>query len=370
MPRKDRRSAIAYINDEKERDVTFFKRRGGLFKSVSELSVVTGARVAVVLETENERMHSFGTPSIDPIADGFLSGAPLAVPLADEATTTRVAQLQSEVARLDMNCMKEYKENQLSIKRMKQIQEQCPGMAANLIFSKEEDLSPGDLNNLSNEVSHVHEDIGHRLPQLHHGHKAMTGGASMIQNMLPSSGPPSDRMRTTPSPVHSLWDHHLLQHQMPSSPLPSPPGHIVAPGFPQVPPIFHPTPSALVPQLACQQETTPNQAHELPPPQDISVKDYVSPCNPVNPQQNDANSNSTSMYNLEASPLLVYSGGNDFTVNGPFGYESWGYALLDQPFRNEFLETDASLGYNAVDVGQSSMGNGGWVDKPPKSSSS
>nr|XP_020185126.1 agamous-like MADS-box protein MADS3 [Aegilops tauschii subsp. strangulata] len=318
MPRMDRRSAIAYINDDKERDVTFFKRRGGLFKSVADLSVVTGASVAVVLETENERMHSFGTPSADPIVGAFLSGAPLAVPLADEATTTRVAQLQSEVARLDMNCMKEYKENQLSIKRMKQIQEQCPGMAANLMVSKEEDLSPGELNNLSNEISRVHEDIGHRLPQLHHGHKAMTGGASMTQNMLPSSGPPSDRMRTTPSQVHSLWDHHLPQHQMLSSPLQSPPGHIVAPGFPQ----------------------------------------------------NDANSNSTSRYNLGASPLLVYSGGNDFIVNGPFGYESWGYALSDQPFRNEFLETDASLGYNATDVGQSSMGNGEWVDKPQESSSS
>ncbi|KAF7094072.1 hypothetical protein CFC21_096424 [Triticum aestivum] len=365
-----RRSAIAYIHDDKERDFTFFKRRGGLFKSIAGLSAVTGARVAVVLETENETMHSFGTPSADPIADAFLSGAPLVVPLDDEATTARIAQLQSEVARLDMNCMKEYKENQLSIERMKQIQEQCPGMAANHIFSKEEDLSPGDLNNLSNEISRFHEDIGHRLPQLHHGHKAMTGRASIKQNMLPSSGPPSDRMRTTPSSVHSLWDHHLPQHQMHSSPLPSPPGHIMAPGFSQVPPIFHPASSPLVPQLASQQETAPNQAHELPPPQDISVKDYVSPCNPVNPQQNDANSNSTSRYNLAVSPLLVYSGGNDFTVNDPFVYESWGYALSDQPFRNEYIEKDASLGYNGADVGQSSMGNGGWVDKPPESSSS
>ncbi|XP_037458940.1 uncharacterized protein LOC119329936 [Triticum dicoccoides] len=313
-----RRSAMAYIHDDKEHDVTFFKRRGGLFKSIADLFAVTSARVVVVLETENETMHSFGTPSADPIADAFLSGAPLAVSLDDEATTARIAQLQSEVARLDMNCMKEYKENQLSIERMKQIQEQCPGMAANHIFSKEEDLSPGDLNNLSNEISRVHEDIGHRLPQLHHGHKAMTGGARIKQNMLPSSGPPSDRMRTTPSSVHSLWDHHLPQHQMHSSPLPSPPGHIMAPGF----------------------------------------------------SQNDANSNPTSRYNLAVSPLLVYSGGNDFTVNDPFVYESWGYALSDQPFRNEYIEKDASLGYNGADVGKSSMGNGGWVDKPPESSSS
>lgn len=90
----------------------------------------------------------------------------------------------------------------------------------------------------------------------------------------------------------------------------------------------------------------------------------------MNPQQQDANSNSTTGYNLEASPLLVYSGGNGFTANDPFGYESWGYAPSDQSFCNGFLEMDASLGYNGVDVGQSSMGNGGRVDAPPESSSS
>ncbi|XBI35983.1 hypothetical protein VPH35_121577 [Triticum aestivum] len=345
MPKKDRRSAITYINDDKERDFTFSKRRGGLFKVAADLSAVTSARVAIVVEKENEKMHSFGTPSADPIVDAFLAGAPLAIPLADEATTTRIAQLQSEVARLDMHCMTEFKENQLSIKHMKQILEQHPGTVANLIFSKEEELGLEDLKNLSNEIYRVHEEIGHRLPPLHYGHKAMTSGASMIQNMLPSSGPPSNPMKIVPSSVHSPWAHHLPQHQMPSSSLPPPPpGQIL--------------------------QTTSNQALELPPPLDISVNDYVSSSDPVSPQQNNANPNSTTGYNLVASPLLVNSRGNDLTINDPFGYESWGYGLSDQPFYNGFLEMGAYMGYNGVDVGQSSVGNGGWVDAPPESSSS
>ncbi|EMS63631.1 Agamous-like MADS-box protein AGL62 [Triticum urartu] len=371
MPKKDRRSAITYINDDKERDFTFSKRRGGLFKVAADLSAVTSARVAIVVEKENEKMHSFGTPSADPIVDAFLAGAPLAIPLADEATTTRIAQLQSEVARLDMHCMTEFKENQLSIKHMKQILEQHPGTVANLIFSKEEELGLEDLKNLSNEIYRVHEEIGHRLPPLHYGHKAMTSGASMIQNMLPSSGPPSNHMKIVPSSVHSPWAHHLPQHQMPSSPLPPPPpGQIVAPQFPQVPSMFHPAPSSSVPQIASQLQTTSNQALELPPPLDISVNDYVSSSDPVSPQQNNANPNSTTGYNLVASPLLVNSGGNDLTINDPFGYESWGYGLSDQPFYNGFLEMGAYMGYNGVDVGQSSVGNGGWVDAPPEPSSS
>uniref|UniRef100_A0A8I6YJP0 MADS-box domain-containing protein n=1 Tax=Hordeum vulgare subsp. vulgare TaxID=112509 RepID=A0A8I6YJP0_HORVV len=321
MPRKDRRSVIAYIEDDKERDVTFFKRRSGLFKSVADLSVVTGARVAVVLETETEKMYSFGTPSSNPITDAFLSEAPLEVPLADEATTTRIAQLQSEVARLDLNCMREYKENQLSIEHMKKVQEEFPG------------------------------------------------GASMIPNMLPSSGVPSDRMKTIPSSVHSMWSHHLPQHQACLSPLPSSPRHTLAPHFPQVPAMLHSSPSASVPQLNTEIHTTPNQAHELPPPQDITVEDYVSPCNLANPQ-NNVNPNSTTGYNLEASPLLSYSGGNDFTIDEPFGYESWGHAPPEQPFYNGFVDLGAYLGYNGVDVGQSSMGNDGCLSAPHKSSSS
>ncbi|KAE8778411.1 Agamous-like MADS-box protein AGL17 [Hordeum vulgare] len=369
MPRKDRRSVIAYIEDDKERDVTFFKRRIGLFKSVTDLSVVTGARVAVVLETETEKMYSFGTPSSNPITDAFLSEAPLEVPLADEATTTRIAQLQSEVARLDLNCMREYKENQLSIEHMKKVQEEFPGMPANLIFSKEEDLDLEDLENLSNEISRVHENIGHRLPPLRHGHKSMKGGASMIPNMLPSSGVPSDRMKTIPSSMHSMWSHHLPEHQVCLSPLPSSPRHTVAPHFPQVPAMLHSSPSASVPQLNTEIQTTPNQAHELPPPQDITVEDYVSPCNLANPQ-NNVNPNSTTGYNLEASPLLSYSGGNDFTIDEPFGYESWGHAPPEQPFYNGFVDLGAYLGYNGVDVGQSSMGNDGCLNAPHKSSSS
>ena len=48
-----RRSAIAYIHDDKERDGSFFKRCSCFFKSVANLSVLTGARVAVILEESN-----------------------------------------------------------------------------------------------------------------------------------------------------------------------------------------------------------------------------------------------------------------------------------------------------------------------------
>ncbi|KAE8802311.1 Agamous-like MADS-box protein AGL62 [Hordeum vulgare] len=179
MPRRERRSGGAYIPNDKERDVSFFKRRSGLFKSAADLSVVTGTRVVVILEANNGKMHSLGTRSTTPFVDAFLPGAPLIVPLGDEATITRIVFLQSEVSRLDMEYMVKDKRNQLSIHHMKQIQELYLGMVANLIFLKEEDLKLEDTNKLFNELSRVHEDIRRVMPPLHQGFKAMTAGASM-----------------------------------------------------------------------------------------------------------------------------------------------------------------------------------------------
>uniref|UniRef100_M8B7X5 Agamous-like MADS-box protein AGL62 n=1 Tax=Aegilops tauschii TaxID=37682 RepID=M8B7X5_AEGTA len=367
MPRRGRRLGIAYVHDDKERDVTFFKRRGGLFKSAADLNAITGARVAVILETGNKKMYSFGTPSAGPIVDVFLSAPPLGNQLTEKETSAKIARLQSEVARLDMEHGMEDKRNQLSIQHVKQIQEQYPGMVANLIFSKEQDLNLEDAKKLFNELSRVHEDTRRRLPKLHHSYKAITGGASVIQNMLPSSGPPPKSLKTIPSLVHSMWDHHLPQHHMPSTPLISPPDHNMEPVFPRAPQMFHVASTTSAPQFVSQLQGIPNQEQDLPPT-DLHVEDYISPCDTVHPPQNNASPISTTEHNMEASPLLVYSSGNDFVVDDPFGQDQWGFALPDQQLYNGFLGMDGYLGYNGTDVGQSSMGNGGWVDAPPESS--
>ena len=74
MTRRARRSGVEFIEDERNRSLTFFKRRCGFFKAVSYLSALSGARVAMVFECENETFSSFGTPMSDPIIDAFLSG--------------------------------------------------------------------------------------------------------------------------------------------------------------------------------------------------------------------------------------------------------------------------------------------------------
>ncbi|CAM0910442.1 unnamed protein product [Alopecurus aequalis] len=350
MPRRERRSGVMYIANNKERDITFFKRRSGLFKCAADLSVLTGARVAVVLETGREKMHSFGTPSAEPIVDAFLSGAPPTSPFVDGEKATRIAWLQSEVARLDMEREVHDKRNQLSIQHMKEIQDENPGMVANLVFSKEEDLGAEDLGKLFNELSRVQEKIRVRLPPLHHGIIAKNYRPIMERNMLPQRGPSSHRLHSTPSSLQSSSSYHLLQHQFPSVPLPSPPEQTLAPLFPtQVPQILQ-----YAPQLDSILQPVPDLIQDLPVPQDENLLNYPSHCNMVQPPAHYLGPNSTFQHNLEASPSLVNSSVNEFFVDKPFGYTSWGYPLPDQAYDDAFLGMDASIGYDGIDIGQCS----------------
>ncbi|CAA0806757.1 Agamous-like MADS-box protein AGL62 [Striga hermonthica] len=66
--------AIAKIEDKNRRQVTFSKRRPGIFRKASELCVLTGAEVAVVVHSEGKRVFTFGHPAADSVIDRFLSG--------------------------------------------------------------------------------------------------------------------------------------------------------------------------------------------------------------------------------------------------------------------------------------------------------
>uniref|UniRef100_N1R2A9 Uncharacterized protein n=1 Tax=Aegilops tauschii TaxID=37682 RepID=N1R2A9_AEGTA len=178
----------------------------------------------------------------------------------------------------------------------------------------------------------------------------------MAQDLQPPSVLPADRLGTTHSLMQSSWPHNLSQLQLPSDPLPSQPEQTSAPLFPiQAPQMLHSAPPSLAPHLASHVQPIPNQVHEQTSPEELHVQNYESPCNIVQPQQNDANHDSTSGQNLEASPLLGYSSANAFSIDGPFNTEKWGYAPSDQSYYNSFLGMDAYLGSSATDLGQSSM---------------
>ncbi|KAH0464097.1 hypothetical protein IEQ34_006883 [Dendrobium chrysotoxum] len=64
---------IKLIEKEENRQVCFSKRRQGLFKKASELSILCGAEVAAVVFSPAGKPYFFGNPSVDHVLRRFLS---------------------------------------------------------------------------------------------------------------------------------------------------------------------------------------------------------------------------------------------------------------------------------------------------------
>lgn len=70
-----RKIEIKKIDSENSRQVTFSKRRTGLFNKASELCVLTGAEAAIITQSPGGRVFAFGHPSVDSVVEKYLGGS-------------------------------------------------------------------------------------------------------------------------------------------------------------------------------------------------------------------------------------------------------------------------------------------------------
>lgn len=59
------------IPDKEDRVITFSKRKSGIFKKASEISIMCGAKVLFILFSPVGKAYSFGHPSVKSVADKF-----------------------------------------------------------------------------------------------------------------------------------------------------------------------------------------------------------------------------------------------------------------------------------------------------------
>lgn len=62
--------------NESNLQVTFSKRRSGLFKKASELCTLCGVEVGLIVFSPGDKAFSFGHPNVDALIHRFLTGAP------------------------------------------------------------------------------------------------------------------------------------------------------------------------------------------------------------------------------------------------------------------------------------------------------
>ncbi|KAH1235897.1 Agamous-like MADS-box protein AGL29 [Glycine max] len=112
---------ITELKDSNTKQVTFSKRRTGLFKKANELSILCGAEVAVVVFSPGNNPYSFGHPSVDVVADKFLKQEPKSNDV--QGTSTEVAdmdRLNQQLSDVQNEILEEQKKAAELNERMKQ----------------------------------------------------------------------------------------------------------------------------------------------------------------------------------------------------------------------------------------------------------
>ncbi|KAL6842541.1 hypothetical protein ACP4OV_027385 [Aristida adscensionis] len=197
MLRRGRRSGVRFIEDEKERGLTFFKRRAGLYKTAADLSTLTGARIAVVLKSENGKISSFGTPLVEPTIDAFLSGYTAMESFANQEQKAKITILQNKLFKVEREKVVEDKRKKKVMAQVKVVQESS--RIGKLIFSKEEDLDTDELYELIHDLTPILKEIRHHLPRLDLGKQVGVGGPRDLPQW------------------HSSWPHLMQSHIPPPS---------------------------------------------------------------------------------------------------------------------------------------------------------
>ncbi|XP_011036973.1 PREDICTED: agamous-like MADS-box protein AGL62 [Populus euphratica] len=87
---------IKQIEEKSNLQVTFSKRRGGLVKKASELSLLCGAQVAILAFSPGKKVFAFGHPDVDMVLDRYLNDSSTAREVEPVSNDPQVQQWNKE----------------------------------------------------------------------------------------------------------------------------------------------------------------------------------------------------------------------------------------------------------------------------------
>ena len=120
---------MAKMTKESNLQVTFSKRRSGLFKKASELCTLCGAETAIIVFSPGKKLYSFGHPCVESIIDRFLMRNPLpnsgALQLFESHRTTNVRNLNVQLTQVVNQLEGEKKRGEALTQMWKACKPQC-----------------------------------------------------------------------------------------------------------------------------------------------------------------------------------------------------------------------------------------------------
>ncbi|KAE9620113.1 hypothetical protein Lal_00040204 [Lupinus albus] len=207
------------ITNESNLQVTFSKRRSGLFNKASELSTLCDAQVALVVFSPGNKVFSFGDPSVDAVINRYqMRDQPQNLRdmyFLENHRNTNVQELNDKINRINEDLEIEKKCSEALSKQRKVAQEQF-WWASPIEEMNGEQLHQMKLalENLKKNVIDVVESNNviqggsSAIPPPHF----FTGGPSSSNNPLPLHQPPTQQFPVYPSPPPPP-PPHMLQNQ-------------------------------------------------------------------------------------------------------------------------------------------------------------
>ncbi|KAL0006714.1 hypothetical protein SO802_008216 [Lithocarpus litseifolius] len=155
------------ITDYRCREVTFSKRKSGLFKSASELCILCGAKIGIVVFSLTGKPFCFGNPDINTIIDQYVSGNPQTnVGIGGIAESLQRATILELSKELDMKL----KELEIEKERGEAIEKLRKEIQQKLIWEAPiEELGLLDLQELSLSLENLKKKMHDRVHELCNG---------------------------------------------------------------------------------------------------------------------------------------------------------------------------------------------------------
>ncbi|XP_047309338.1 agamous-like MADS-box protein AGL62 [Impatiens glandulifera] len=150
---------------EEDRQVTFSKRRSGLYKKISELSIVCAIDFIVMILSPSGKLFSFSSPNMELIAMKLLNNKKLNSNmdtncLMEASFRENLARLTSQLVEVE-NLLDQEKEREKKIEKMVKARKM-----KSIIDTPVSDLSEGDAQMLEDWLKKIQNDLHARMNQL------------------------------------------------------------------------------------------------------------------------------------------------------------------------------------------------------------
>ncbi|XP_065872246.1 agamous-like MADS-box protein AGL29 [Euphorbia lathyris] len=150
-----RKIEMQMVRDSSTRQVTFSKRRSGLFKKANELAILCGAQIAIIVFSPGGKPFSFGSPCVHNVARSFLNHEKT-VCSSSPSSAAKLEKLNNQLLELQRQIQTEKKKAQMLEKAMK----------ANNILKSLDEMSLDELLKMKRAMEDLREKVTARAAEM------------------------------------------------------------------------------------------------------------------------------------------------------------------------------------------------------------